>query len=304
MDLELKQGRVDLEGLVARIRAEFAELAFAQATLNDLGEDHVVVILDDARIFRFPRTAEAAALAAGERRLLQRLRERSSLPTPDYRWVSIAGEFAGYPMIPGRALSEALFTSLARDIQERVLEDLGSFLARLHRLPTSLMAPLDRPIGPVWKGVDYARRYRHRRARLALALPRALVVRLDRFFELLPEVVDQVPSALIHGDLSEDHILLAPDGEHLGGVIDFTDAGAGDPAFDFTFLWAYGDWAPAHAARLYGTGGATAKIVARSRWWFTRYSVDRIWWSLTGARSCDTVKVERDIRESLHALGV
>ena len=303
MELELTQGRVDLDALVARIRAEFAELTFARATLNDLGEDHAVVILDDAWVFRFPRTAEAASLAAGERRLLNALREVSSLPTPRYDRVSISGDFAGYPMIPGTQLSERLFASLRREVQEGVLGALGGLLARLHRLPPSLVAPPNGGAGPVWRGVDYARRYRHRRAQLAAALPHGLLVRIDRFFESFPEIVDQASKTLIHGDLSEDHILLAPDREQLGGVIDFTDAGVGDPAFDFAFLWAYGDWAPAHAARHYGAGGATAKIVVRSRWWFTRYSIDRIWWNLSGARACDTAKVEGDIRKNLEALG-
>jgi aminoglycoside phosphotransferase (APT) family kinase protein len=185
-----------------------------------------------------------------------------------------------------------------------VLAQLGVFLARLHQLPPSLIAPPLGVAGPAWSAADYARRYRHRRAPLASTLPHDLLVRTDGFFESLPAIVDDAPRVLIHGDITEDHILLAPDGERLSGVIDFTDAAVGDPAFDFTFLWAYGDWAPAHAARPYGAGEAAAEIVARSRWWFTRYSIDRIWWSLTGARACDTAKVERDIRESLQALGL
>jgi aminoglycoside 2''-phosphotransferase len=304
MELELSQGQVDLAALVARIRAEFPEATFARATLNDLGEDHAVVILDDAWVFRFPRTAEAASHAAGERRLLEALRDVLPLPTPRYDRVSITGDFAGYPMIPGKALSEPLFASLPREVQERILEALGGFLARLHRLPASLVTRPESVTAPASGGAAYARQYFRRRAEFFSVLPLDLLVRVDRFFEVLPEVVDEVPSALIHGDLSEDHILLAPDGERLGGVIDFTDAGVGDPAFDFTFPWAYGDWAPAHVARPYGSHEATAKLLARSRWWFTRYSIDRIWWNLSGARACDTVKVERDIRESLEALGL
>ena len=302
--MELQQGRVDVGALVARIRAVFPELRFCRATLNDGGEDHAVVILDDAWVFRFARTAECASYAAGERRLLERLRHVSSLPTPEYRWVSIAGDFAGYPMIPGRPLSEALFASLPRDVQEHVLEELGGFLGCLHRLSASLIARPDGVAGPAWNGADYARRYGQRRAQFASALSHDLLLRIDRFFDSLPEIVDPVPRVLIHGDLSEDHILLAPNGQRLGGVIDFTDAGVGDPAFDFTFLWAYGDWAPARAARRYGAEDLAVKIVARSRWWFTRYSIDRLWWNLRGARACDAVKVERDIRESLQALGL
>jgi aminoglycoside phosphotransferase (APT) family kinase protein len=300
--LALQQGRVDFAALVARIRAEFPQLGFCRAILNDDGEDHAVVILDDARVFRFPRTAECASYAARERRLLEQLRHTSSLPMPEYRWVSVAGDFAGYPMIPGRPLSEALFAGLSRDVQEQVLGEIGGFLARLHRLPASLVTSQNTATGTAWSGADYVRRYRGRRERIASTLPRKLLVRIDRFFESLPEIVDRAPPVLIHGDLSEDHILLAPHGDRLGGVIDFTDAGVGDPAFDFTFLWAYGDWGPACAALAYGGGDATSEIVARSRWWFIRYSIDRIWWNLSGARPCDTAKVEGDIRRSLDAL--
>jgi len=58
------------------------------------------------------------------------------------------------------------------------------------------------------------------------------------------------------------------------------------------------------AARAYGAEDTTAETTARSRWWFIRYSVDRIWWNLSGARACDTAKVEGDIRRSLEALGL
>jgi aminoglycoside phosphotransferase (APT) family kinase protein len=303
MELKLKQGEVELDGLVARIRVEFPELTFARATLNDLGEDHAVVILDDAWVFRFPRTAEYRAYAAGERRLLGELRQIASLSTPEYRWISIAGDFAGYPMIPGRPLSEALFASLPRKIQEHVLEELGGFLARLHQLPASLIAPPEGLAGRAWNGADYARRYGQRRAQFASAFPHDLLARVDRFFESLSNVVDRAETGVIHNDLTEDHILLAPNGERLGGVIDFTDAAVGDPAMDFTFLWAYGDWAPAHAARAYGGGDLTTSMVERSRWWFIRYSIDRIWWTLSGARTCDAAKVDGDIRASLETLG-
>jgi aminoglycoside 2''-phosphotransferase len=300
--VELRQGRVDLEALIAKIRTAFPGFAFAGAALNDLGEDHAVAIVDEAWVFRFPRTAEAAALGAGERRLLDSLRQVSPVPTPRYELVSAAGDVAGYPMIPGAPLSEPLFASLPRAIQAGLLETLGVFLAHLHRLPPGLLTP-PRGIATAWRGEDYSRRYRLRRARLASTLPRAVLLRLDRFFEQLPGVVDKAPSALIHGDLSEDHILLAPDGDRLGGVIDFTDAGLGDPAFDFTFLWTYGDWAPAQAARGYDAVEET-QMLARSRWWFIRYSVDQIWGNLRGARDCDIAKVEHDIRTSLDALGL
>jgi aminoglycoside 2''-phosphotransferase len=299
----LKQGRVDLDALVARIREAFPDLAFDRASLNDLGEDHAVVVLDEAWVFRFPRTAAAAAHGIAERRVLAGLGEGSPLATPRYERVSPAGDVAGYRMIGGAPLTEALFASLPRRVQDGLLEALGEFLACLHRLSTALAVRPDGSLGPTHDAADFARRFARRRARFASAPPDDLVIRLDRFFAALPDAIAAAPQRLVHGDLTEDHILLAPDGEHLAGVIDFTDAGAGDPAFDFTFLWAYGEGAPHRVAGAYGGGDAAAKLLERSRWWFVRYSVDRIWWDLTGARACDAAKVLGDIRCSLDALG-
>jgi len=47
----------ELRRLVARIRAAFPHFAFDRAVLNDEGDDHAVVVLDEAWLFRFPRHA-------------------------------------------------------------------------------------------------------------------------------------------------------------------------------------------------------------------------------------------------------
>jgi aminoglycoside 2''-phosphotransferase len=300
---ELEQGKVDLPGLVARIRDKFPGLEFAHAILNDEGEDHAVVILDASWVFRFPRTPEAARFAAGERRLLERLSRISPLPVPVYERISVHGDFAGYRMIRGQPLSEHVFASLSRPVQERLVDELGAFVACLHALPIDLVRPADDGCAPSHTGSQAAANYRRRRGAIAARLGSALVARVDRFYEALPGVVDGAPKVLVHGDLTEDHVLLAPDGQRLAGVIDFTDAAAGDAAFDFTFLWGYGEWAAARAAASYGTGEEARKMVERSRWWWTRYSVDRLWWAITGARAYDLHKAVEDIRGGLAALG-
>ncbi|HEY2051658.1 MAG TPA: aminoglycoside phosphotransferase family protein [Caulobacteraceae bacterium] len=300
---QLQQGKVDLFGLVARIKDEFPDLRFDRAVLNDDGEDHAVVFLDESWVFRFPRSPAAARYAAGERRLLERLNAVSPLATPLYEMTAAHGVFAGYRLIRGQSLSERLFASLARPIQERLVDELGGFLGCLHALPIDLIAPTDGGPAPAHTGSAFAADYWRRREVIAAGLAPELRARVDRFYEVFPAVVDQPAKVLIHGDLSEDHILLAPDGEQLAGVIDFTDAGPGDAAFDFCFLWAYGEWAPARAGASYGAGEEARKVVERSRWWWTRYSVDRLWWDLTGARAYDTQMLLGHISRSLTSLG-
>lgn len=300
----LKQGEVDLAPLVARIGAEFPDLELGQARLNDKGADHAVVILDDTWVFRFPRSLQAAGYNAGERRLLAHLNKAAGLATPRYERVALSGDFAGYRMIVGEQLSKALFASLSREAQEGVLEDLGGFLTVLHATPPALAAAPDGAAVSPPTATETVRRYHRRRERLAGTLPADLRGRIDRFYDALPAAMAGAPTVLVHGDLTEDHILLAPAHDRLAGLIDFTDAGPADPAYDFTFLWAYGDWAPAHAARRYAPGDAIDGLLQRSRWGFVRYCIDQLWWNHSGARGYDITGVLADIRVSLEALGL
>jgi len=296
----LDQGRVDLAALIARIRGEFPDLAFDRAKLNDFGDDHAAVFLDEAWVFRFPRNAEVAAHTATERRLLDALRPVSPIAVPAYERISASGDFGGYRMIAGQDLSEALFASLAANVQARVLDEIGRFLFALHGLPAELVAA-----GGNASDGDAARyvgAYRRRRARLAAVLGPDLLAAADRFYAALPGAVATTQAAVTHRDFTEDHILLAPDGERLAGVIDFTDAALGDPACDFTFLWAYGDDAPARVARAYGDEASTAGLLARSRWWFARYRLDQIWWSLNGDREYDVARLVKALPGLFEAL--
>jgi aminoglycoside phosphotransferase (APT) family kinase protein len=47
------------------------------------------------------------------------------------------------------------------------------------------------------------------------------------------------PPRLLHADFSAEHILLSSDRRQVVGVIDWTDAEIGDPAFDFGYLWVW-----------------------------------------------------------------
>jgi aminoglycoside 2''-phosphotransferase len=293
----LKQGRVDLAALVARIRAAFPLLAFERAALNDFGEDHAVVVLDDAWVFRFPRSAEIGVYSARERRLLQALAPVSPVAVPVYDHVAGNGDFGGYRMIAGRELSEALFESLSSEAQGRVLDQLGRFLATLHSLsPDLAVADSHADAG------SYVRNYRRRRARLAEALGPDLLARADRFYAAFPAAVASAHAVLTHRDLTEDHMLLSADGERLAGVIDFTDVAAGDPAFDFTFLWAYGDEAPRRVMASYGP--TDEGLLTRSHWWFARYRLDQIWWTLNGDRDYDVAEIVGALPELFGSLGV
>ena len=126
---------LDLDGFVARIAAAFPDLAFSRAVLIDRGADHAVVVLDDAWVFRFPRSAAYAATFPIELKLLRALRSRTPLAIPDYLRVAPRQAFGGYPLIVGRELTAPMFASLSRAAQETLLADLAAFMTALHDLP-------------------------------------------------------------------------------------------------------------------------------------------------------------------------
>jgi aminoglycoside 2''-phosphotransferase len=237
------------EVLAARVRAAFPDLAFARAALIEKGEDHQMLVLDDRYVFRFPRFSHHPTGLRLERAVLDVLKGRCELPMPDYRWVAPAGDVAGYEMIDGVELTPERFAALERRVQERVLDQAADFLSAMHGLETGEIearpggAPAEWPSGG--GAADQAADVRQRRlGPIARGFP-DLLPRVEAFLERF-ERSEPGPERWTHSDVTSDHLLLAPSGDRLAGIIDFGDAELGDPAYDFGYLQSYGDWAPAH----------------------------------------------------------
>ena len=297
----LAKGQVDVAALTGRIRAAFPDLAFQHAALNDLGEDHAVLMLDDTWVFRFPRGPEAASYAAGERRMLAALAETANLPVPRYERIAPDGSFAGYRRIAGEELTEARFAALPRVAQEQAIAEIGRFLARLHALPLALTADVEKV---QWNGQVQARRYADRRDNYMRFVTPELLVRIDAFYAAMALQASPAVLKMVHNDFTEDHILIDPETGRLTGIIDFTDAGPDDPAFDFTFLRAYGDWTVDAALEAYGAGAEHAAMRERSLWQYVRYRIEQLWWNARGFRRYDVGAVLKELPRRLDYLGV
>jgi aminoglycoside 2''-phosphotransferase len=299
----IPQGSVDLDALTARIAAAFPDLAFARAALNDEGEDHAVVILDDAWVFRFPRTEERRVLFETEMELLKHIGAETPVPVPQYAHVAPGAAFGGYAMIKGRPLTAAAFQAISQPGQARVLDQMADLLCLIHSTSPKIITREGGKVARGWNGADFARRYRaRRRERIAQVVTPRLIKAIDVFYEALAGRPAAAAETVVHGDLTADHMLLAPGGERLAGVIDFADAELDDPAHDFTFFWAYGDWAPAHVAKRYGA--TDSGLLSRSRWSFARYRVDQLRWAADGHINNLDAPTEGEMMELFAALGV
>jgi aminoglycoside phosphotransferase (APT) family kinase protein len=263
--------------LTARIRAAFPGLAFEAARRNDIGDDHEVVILDDRWVFRFLRPGRGRRdLFAGERRLLDALAGRTPFAIPAYAYVSQAGDFGGYRLIEGDELTVERFAALAAAARTKILNQLAVFLREVHATAPATIANAAGVVPHEWSGGQFRDRWvSERRAMIADIAP-ALIGRADRFYDALAAMPPPAREVLTHGDLSADHMLLAPAGDRLAGVIDFGDACLGDPAYDLAFFFAYGEKPARQIVRLYDPQRSDPGLAGRARMHFLRFAIEQL----------------------------
>ncbi len=227
------------EGLfLRRIREEFPEVTWTSHRFLTHGWDHAVLILDEALVFRAPKTEAYRRALANEARLLRHLRPRVEVGIPDYVYESADGSFAGYPLLAGRELDVATFGRLSEAEREQIAEQLATFLTAVHETPR----PVAREFGVSEQ--DPRKDYEDLRCDTeALVLPRLApreVQVVGAFLaELAADLQSTPPTCLVHGDLSGAHILWDAENQQVN-VIDFSDRSIGDPALDFDGLMGYG----------------------------------------------------------------
>ncbi|MGH0223151.1 phosphotransferase family protein [Sinorhizobium meliloti] len=210
--------------------ARLAALIGAQSTdvrVVEAGQNNRVLDFGD-RIVRIPRHAQAEAALWREAELLGRLRPALPITVPDVTVVeSEFGPIAVHDRLPGEPFySLDGFDDCDR---ERLVRDLGSFLRRLHELPSTKV--LDGHLEDSWQ-------------ELADRLPCDVLPRLspatraavDAAFCRFTEQAGNLPVAAIHGDFGTGNILA--DRNRVTGVIDFAGCGLGDPAYDIASLGA------------------------------------------------------------------
>lgn len=216
--------------------------------LRVLGEgwDYTSYLVGEDLVLRVPRPRTAARRLVEEARILELIAGKLPLETPRMQLLGGRVPVAGiYPMVQGvPARLDAMSGPL-----------LGRFLRALHA--TSLKG--QRPRWFRWAGVGHGwesglRHFctsalqtlgPHLEGHLLSALDRRLRSFLGDPRNFRFEV------RLIHGDLSSEHLLADPKTGRLRAVVDFGDAGLGDPAYDVRPEWTrwYGRVSPGFALR-------------------------------------------------------
>lgn len=101
-----------------RIRDLYPDLPLDEVAVNNDGLVNQVVIVNNERVFRFPRSSWAREALRHEARILNLLRGKVEVSLPYYD--DLADDVATYELVPGRTLARNLLLRQTRLIRKRL----------------------------------------------------------------------------------------------------------------------------------------------------------------------------------------
>ncbi len=251
--------KLDAETARQVVRAQFPEIDAKKVGLLGEGWDSDAHEIDGRWVFRFAKRRDYDARWLKEVALLDAIAGRLPLPVPvyEFRGQPTAGfpyHFGGYAKLSGRPAMDA---DLSASLLRQSAAQLGRFLECLHRFDPKTAIKLA-VYGPdETDSLEQERRGALTNLKgLEREIDSALYERCRDFFldpSRMPKEYEG-PARLLHSDLLAEHILVEPQEGRVSGIIDWSDACAGDPANDFAGLWVWqGDAFVADAMKEYET---------------------------------------------------
>ena len=250
------------------------------------GFDFSVFAVAGEWAFKFPKRDDYARQLLVESRLLDALHPDCPIQIPRYEHVfeTEAGDVVGgYRLIEGRpALEHAADFRLPSGSAAL----LAAFISHVHGFDAERARELG---ATVWHPEVCEAWRRHLLAELEEIVPaletelahqaRKAVADLD---VVLP--IESIQQTLCHGDLAADHILLDPETRHIAGVIDWSDAFVGDPAYDFGGILAWQGEVFADRVRALCTREYDRSLIVRARAYGLNWVVGTIRYGLATDR--------------------
>jgi aminoglycoside 2''-phosphotransferase len=244
---------------------------------RDNGQFNDVLIVNDAWVFRFPKSPAALASLPFEVAVLRALAGRLPLAIPEPRYVSLETPRPGmgYPLLPGAPMSREWLVAAPASVRDRIAQRLGEFLRAMHAQPPSLLA--GQPIQD--GGEEWAELYANIRDHLFPFMhPDARDEVAGRFEAFLAsdQGGDWVPVPR-HGDFGAGNILYDAEANDVTGVIDFGSAGLGDPAVDIAALSTLGPEVLARALVAYPEASV---YLERAEFYRSTFALQQAWYGL------------------------
>jgi aminoglycoside phosphotransferase (APT) family kinase protein len=228
-----------VSGLVA---AQFPDLAGREVARYGAGWDNELFCVGGEWIFRFPRRAERVPWLTREIEIMSIAAETLAPAIPVFERLGTPGDAFPYPFVGYRPLPGVGADRAGESGRAGLAADIGALLGRLHRIDPSRVRPT--PDG--WEREPWENLRAELTADADLARP---LLPPDLLTSAEPYLAGQVspppqdgPLRFIHADICPDHVIVDPATGRLTGLIDFTDAMAGDPVLDFVGLIGIGGY--------------------------------------------------------------
>jgi aminoglycoside phosphotransferase (APT) family kinase protein len=237
-----------IETATAVIRASLPSLSTDRLTFLGSGWEFDTYLTSDRWVVRFPRRDETATLFERERRIHELLVQYlpSNVALPRVECVGLPSAGFPYPVAAHRYIAGSPVDELTSSWLPSLARQIGHVLGTIHGIPEDaarqagvLGLQTEDPTEEgrrIWveNGIDSL----SRRGDLDPVVRKALawVSRVS-----IPSGFDG-PLALIHQDLSPEHVLADPATGRITGILDWTDAILGDAARDFVFLAGWRGW--------------------------------------------------------------
>jgi aminoglycoside phosphotransferase (APT) family kinase protein len=255
------------EFFLQRIKEEFPEIEWKTYRYLTQGWDHMVIILDEAIVFRAPKDSFYRRELKNEIQLLQYLGKKVSVGIPDYIYVSRDESFAGYNLVKGRELTASRFQKLSAREKECAASQLAGFITALHATPEFILKNCE--VKTEDQEEMYEELVRDTRALLYPRISKKYIQFIEEYFQELETALGHDhPYALVHNDLISEHILWDAQRKQIN-IIDFSDRALGDPAIDFAGLREYGPEFTTHVFELY-KGKKDEEMLYRSELYYKR----------------------------------
>jgi len=196
-------------------------------SLHEGGDDFVILEVNRAWMFRFPRNELSQKAMEIETNFLKEFAATSPLPVPARSFIH--EDFIGYKKIGGKQLTFEVFANLSELTRKRLAQQLGSFLSSLHNFPVDKASSLG--IGLAWNGLHH----KNGRYFLEHVAPRLSPIARKKSVSLMESLLaEEFEGKVIHGDFYlPDHVFHDESQQKLSGVIDFSDVTIYDPAHDW-----------------------------------------------------------------------
>ncbi len=232
------------QSYLAQIQRLYPSFSIVTARLNEEGHFNDGLILNEEFIFRFPKLPIALEQLHLEYTILKASQGYTTLPVPDpicsHFDTTVLGEaFIGYRLIPGEPLYRESFAQIHdKDTLQNIARAIAQFLGELHGIPVDEAFSSKLPLRDTKR--EWENLFRRFQEKLLPTMPLSEQEPVNKHFRrfLDNELNFEYEPVLRHGDFGTVNLLFEPQTRQITGVIDFGNAGLGDPALDFATLMA------------------------------------------------------------------